>query len=101
LKIKGLQPEQSQVFFVVCKARTTSKARNSFDILKKEPKSIRQQFYRILFEKLGKEAALKVMSLYHIGTSKHCKVQLYLANRYFRKSKGRKNNVYDRETGTV
>jgi hypothetical protein len=52
------------------KARTTSKARNSFDILKKSRKAYANNFTEFYLRSLQR-SRLKVMSLYHIGTSKH------------------------------
>lgn len=102
--LKILQPNQKPSFFTVQvkeepKEKTFSEI--PFDILKKSRKAYGQNnFTEFLFQKLGKEAALKVLSLYHIGTSKHWQgATVFWQIDILGKVRAGKIMLYDKETG--
>lgn len=72
-----------------------------FEILKKTRKAYGQNnFAAYLFEKLGKDAALIVLCLYHIGTSKHwIGATVFWQIDILGKVRAGKVMLYDRETG--
>lgn len=72
-----------------------------FDILRRTRKAYDQNnFTQFLFDKLGKETALQVLILYHIGTSKHWPgATVFWQIDILGKVRAGKIMLYDKETG--
>jgi len=73
---KLTEPNKKQPSFIIKPPKKEINKKPSigipFNFLKKSRKAYNQNnFANYLFDKIGKETAIKILSLYHVGTSKH------------------------------